>query len=157
MGHRRLRRHRIRVRGVSLMTPACRRVPRYRRCGPVAATAGVLLALLAAAACSSGPAPKPRPSQTPFPYGLVITQCALDHGLIPAGYLHAGYGESYWLRNGRIVPNYRFADWWEEEMARITVDGQTLEDWELGAEQQGRLPAQLCGTASPVPAFTPGT
>lgn len=136
-------------------------VPRYRPVprralgrALVTATASVLLA---AAACSSGPSPAPTPAHTPFLYGLAVTQCAIDHALIPAGYLHTGHGESYWLRNGRIVPNAYFGDWWNEEKARITIAGQTLEDWELGAEQQGRLPAQLCGTASPVPVYPPGS
>jgi hypothetical protein len=114
--------------------------------------------MLLAAACSSGRAPKPQPRRTPFLYGLATTQCAIDRGLVPARYLKTGYGESYWLRGGRITPNAYFSDWWNNEMARIVIAGQTLEDWETGTEMRGRLQVQICGNkATPVPVYTPGT
>ena len=184
MGNRRLGGRRVTPRGVSPVNPASRyrrarpanpapHRPQARRRDPAhgyrqargrllgCAVAAVTAATaLSAAACSSGPAPAPtpRPSHSPYLYGLAIAQCAIDRGLIPARYLDSGHGRSYWLRNGRVTPNAYFSDWWNEEMARITVAGMTLEEWELGAEQRGRLPAQICGAgATPVPVNTPGS
>lgn len=143
---------------MSAVNPAAR-TRRFRARGAAlaaAAAAGAAVSLTAAA-CSSGPGPSPTPQPTSSPrlYGLAIAQCAIDRGLIPAKYLQAGNGESRWLRGGRITANGYFSDWWNEEMTQITIAGKTLEDWELGAEQQRRLPAQICGnSAAPGPGST---
>jgi hypothetical protein len=111
--------------------------------------------LLPAAACSSSPPPRPRPANTflqEAQYGIAIAQCAINHGLIPARYLESGNGASRWLHDGHVMPNAYFGDWWNENMAVITVAGKTLEEWRDDAFRQQRLPVPVCGTtAVPTP------
>jgi hypothetical protein len=124
-----------------------------------ALTAVMTAAAITCAACSGSPAPRPSPS--PSRAGLTFDQetkvtpalvaCFIAHDLIPAAALHPsasahpGTDESLWLKNGKVVQNAHFGDWFADVGGGIVVKGRSLGDWTLALEANRKnWPASTC-------------
>lgn len=125
---------------------------------PHALRAALVLTAIAmtVAACgssaSSSSAPTSSATYSRGQYGVAITQCAIDRGLIPKKYWEADATANHWLVNGHIVDNSSFAQWWNANTGVITIAGKTLSAWQTQAYSQQHVPEQICGsTAMPTP------
>jgi len=115
------------------------------------------LAALVAAGCSAAPS-HPDPAHT-LPAHLsgqqvapALVQCLINHHLVPASALAADQDakppgdSSTWLRDGKVVANLRFGDWFSDAGGNVVVRGQQIAAWTIAIEMNPRKwPASLCG------------
>ena len=112
---------------------------------------------LVCTACSgaSSDASKPSPSVTHLTADQVLQplmQCFIDHHLIPESVLEAGKDGnppsdvSTWTKDGTVVTNLRFGDWFSENSA-VVVEGKSIYDWMTAIEaSRGNWPESTCGS-----------
>jgi hypothetical protein len=125
--------------------------PPWLRSALVTTAVTVTVAACGSSASSSS-APTSSASYSAGQYGVAITQCAIDRGLIPKKYWAADASAHHWLVDGHIVDNSSFAQWWNANTGVITISGKTLSAWQTQAYSQQHVPEQICGsTAMPTP------
>ena len=117
--------------------------------------------LVLAVACSSGPHKSPNPlvttelGETNSLAQASVVECALHRGLIPASWLGPGSHLAQWYRNGRVIDNRLFVDWYLENSGTF-LKGKDLDWWSGLVEQRGKLPVALCGSTA-IPSPRPST
>jgi hypothetical protein len=120
------------------------------------------MAVLASASCSGSPAPKRSQydvvSARRHQLIPLIVQCFIDRHLLTARDLQDPQvsppdPSSAWLRNGRIIRNTAFANWYADKGSGIAVKGTLVDDWVTDAAYDPAYwPASICG---PRPHVTP--